>query len=61
MKTNRPKKSPDDFKILSSDDLPYTDDDVLLPRTPDDVLAVLGFDPLEFEKMPTANSRKVKP
>ena len=23
------------------------DDDVLLPRTPDDIVAILGFDPLD--------------
>jgi hypothetical protein len=33
--------------ILHNDDLRDMDDDVLLARTPDDVVAVLGFDPLD--------------
>ena len=37
-----------DSDILHSDDLPDMDDDALLTRTTDDVLAVLGFDPLDF-------------
>ena len=39
-------KTPDD--ILASNDLRDMDDDVLLARTPDDIVAVLGFDPLDF-------------
>jgi hypothetical protein len=56
----KPNTQPDPFRILESDSLPDNDDDVLLPRTPDDVVAVLGFDPLEFETQPPAKQRKAK-
>lgn len=43
----RTKKQPSAFALLDSDTLPDPDD-TLLKRTPDDVVAVLGFDPLDF-------------
>ena len=42
----RTKKQPSAFALLDSDTLPDPDD-TLLKRTPDDVVALLGFDPLD--------------
>lgn len=60
MKAKRDAKCPDVSALLESNSLPYSDDDILLPRTPDDVVAVLGFDPLEFEEPSKAKRRKAK-
>jgi hypothetical protein len=54
------KPRPGPFALLENDALPYCDDDELLPRTPDDVVALLGFDPLELEPQKPTKQRKAK-